>query len=65
MRKVSDYQQHADECRAMARKTLNAVQRRQLEEMAEAWAMLADVRRKQLQTHSSFSLEPADLPQLA
>jgi hypothetical protein len=48
MRKVSDYEQHADECRAMAATIKNPTHKQQLEEMAEAWAMLARVRRRQL-----------------
>lgn len=46
MRKVSEYEQHARECRAMAAKTQNPTHKQQLEEMAEAWTMLATERRK-------------------
>jgi hypothetical protein len=46
VRKVSDYEKHADECRAMARKTLNPLHKQQLEEMADVWALLASARRK-------------------
>ena len=53
MRKVSEYEQHAAECRAMARRTRNPVYKKQLEEMAEAWAMLARERRKQLQKQTN------------
>jgi hypothetical protein len=48
MLKVSEYDQHAAECRQMAARTTNAVHKKQLEEMAEAWGMLAEERRKQL-----------------
>lgn len=48
MRKVSEYEQHADECRAMAVKTRNPVHRKQLEDMANTWAMLARERRRQV-----------------
>ncbi len=48
MRKVSEYERHADECRRMAIKATNPVHRQQLTEMAGAWTMLADERRKQL-----------------
>jgi hypothetical protein len=48
MRKVSEYEQHATECRQMAVKMSNPVHKEQLEEMAKAWSMLADERRKQL-----------------
>ena len=49
LRKVSEYEQHAEECRKMAAKMKDATHKRQLEEMAEAWAMLARERQKQLQ----------------
>jgi hypothetical protein len=48
MRKVSEYQAHADECRQMAVAMRNPVHKKQLEDMAEAWSMLAGERQKQL-----------------
>ena len=48
MRKVSEYEAHALECRKMAAKTRDQVHKQQLEEMAEAWAILAREREKQL-----------------
>jgi hypothetical protein len=48
LRKVSEYEQHADECRRMAAKMKDETHKRQLEEMAEAWTMLATERHKQL-----------------
>lgn len=48
MLKVSEYQQHADECWQMAARMKDATHKKQLEEMAEAWSMLARERRKQL-----------------
>lgn len=48
MRKVSEYEQHAKECRDMARTMKDAHHKQQLEEMAEAWDMLAAERRRQL-----------------
>ena len=48
MRKVSEYETHAAECRAMAAGMKNPTHKKQLQEMAEAWAMLARERRKQL-----------------
>lgn len=48
MRKVAENKEHADECRAMAASMKNQTQKEQLQEMAEAWAMLARERRKQL-----------------
>jgi hypothetical protein len=48
MRKLSEYQDHATECRQMATKMRDPVHRKQLEDMAEAWAMLARERKKKL-----------------
>jgi uncharacterized protein HemY len=48
MRKVSQYEEHAQECRRMAGKMQDAAHKKQLEEMAEAWEMLARERRHQL-----------------
>ena len=53
MRKVSEYERHAAECRVMASRTRNPFYKKQLEEMAEAWAMLARERRKQLQKQTN------------
>lgn len=57
MRKVSEYQQHADECLRMAARMQDPTHKRQLEEMAEAWSMLARERQKQLQRHAKAALE--------
>lgn len=48
MQKVSEYRAHAQECRDMALKMSDPVHKQQLEEMAEAWEMLAREREKQL-----------------
>jgi hypothetical protein len=56
MRKASEYEQRATECRTMATKTRNPVHKKQLEEMAEAWAMLARERRKQFQKRTNGAL---------
>lgn len=48
MRKISEYEQHAAECRQMAAKTSNPIHKKQLEEMADAWGMLARERKRQL-----------------
>jgi hypothetical protein len=48
MRKVSEYEQHATECRQMAARMKDQTHKRQLEEMADAWTMLATERQKQL-----------------
>src|SRR5687767_3352190 len=41
VRKASEYRQHADECRALARKLAQTAHRDQLLEMAETWERLA------------------------
>jgi hypothetical protein len=48
MRKVSEYQHHAMECRQMAGQMKDPVHKKQLEEMAETWDTLAEARRRQL-----------------
>jgi hypothetical protein len=47
MKKVHEYQQHAAECRAMAR-TAPLSHRAQLIQMAETWEQLAEARKRQL-----------------
>jgi hypothetical protein len=48
MKKLHEYLQHAAECRQMARVALPS-HRAQLEQMAETWEQLAEVRKKQLE----------------
>jgi hypothetical protein len=48
MRKVSEYELHANECREMACRIRNQHHKKQLEDMAQAWEMLARARAKQL-----------------
>jgi len=48
MRKVSEYLQHAKECREMALKA-RPEHRAQLENMAKTWEQLAESRRKKLE----------------
>ena len=57
MLKVSEYEAHAQECRQMATKTQNRVHKKQLEDMAEAWSMLARERERQLKKRAKT---PAD-----
>ena len=52
MRKVSEYEQHAAECLRMASKSANPTHKQQLEQMADAWGMLAREREKQLHKNS-------------
>lgn len=53
MRKISEYEAHAQECRRMAANTRDAVHKKQLEEMADAWAMLAREREKHLRKQTT------------
>ncbi|HUR43564.1 MAG TPA: hypothetical protein VMZ01_05625 [Aestuariivirga sp.] len=45
MQKIEDYLRHAAECRKMAATVQNPEHKIQLEEMIEAWEMLAEKRR--------------------
>ncbi|MGC1359424.1 MAG: hypothetical protein WA851_27225 [Xanthobacteraceae bacterium] len=58
MRKVSEYKQHAAECRQMAAKIRDQDQKKQLEEMAEAWTMLATERARQLAKQNERLVDP-------
>ena len=49
MRKVAEYEQHAKECRQMASNMRDPMHKRQLEEIAEAWTMLAKERKRQIE----------------
>ena len=48
MRKVSEYEAHADECRRMAAQAKNPDHKAQLINMAETWEMLARARARKL-----------------
>jgi ribosomal protein L17 len=48
MRKVSEYLDHAAECRRLAKRMQKLAHREQLEDMAQAWEMLARERENQL-----------------
>jgi hypothetical protein len=48
MRKISEYRQHADECRGLAALMPSGEQRDQLLEMAETWDRLARERERSL-----------------
>ncbi len=56
MRKVSEYRQHADECRALAAKMMHADEREQLLAMAATWDHLAEERARtiELQERPTF-----------
>lgn len=61
MRKVAEYEQHAEECRRMATGMKDPKQRQQLQEMAAAWEMLAVERKKQL-AKQEVKLGPNEFP---
>ncbi len=46
MQKVTECEQHAGECRRMAAEMTNSQLKKQLEDMAEVWDMLANERRQ-------------------
>jgi hypothetical protein len=60
VRKVSEYEDHADECRKMAVKASDPIHKQQLTAMAHAWAMLAGERRKQLAKRQNGLLDSID-----
>jgi hypothetical protein len=55
MRKLSEYKEHAEVCRKMAAHMKNAEHKKQLENMAETWEMLAAERAKQLKKQSGIA----------
>lgn len=48
MRTLQEYQRHAEECEALAKKALSPEQREAISQMANTWRMLADQRRSKL-----------------
>ena len=57
MKKASEYEQHARDCRALAVKMDEADQREQLLAMAEHWDSLARDRRALIERHPELALE--------
>jgi|HubBroStandDraft_6_1064221.scaffolds.fasta_scaffold3827661_2 hypothetical protein len=49
MRKLSEYKKHAEECRKMAATMKDPEKKKQLQEMVEAWEMLARERLRMLE----------------
>ena len=67
MKKASEYREHAEECRALA-KHMHGDQRDQLLEMARTWDQLAAERSELIRRHPELGLqgehpEEARLPQ--
>ena len=48
MRKVLEFEKHAEECRQLAAKTSNQAQKQKLVGMADVWDRFAEDRREQL-----------------
>jgi len=53
LKKIQDYLRHAAECREMAQRA-PPVYKQQLEQMAETWEALAEVRRHDLEQRETF-----------
>jgi hypothetical protein len=57
MKKASEYRQHAEECRALARSMPVGKDRDQLLEMAATWDNLAAERSKLVQRHPELAVD--------
>jgi hypothetical protein len=49
MRKVADYRNHAEKCRELASSMTRPVDRDTMEQIAQSWEMLADLRKRDLE----------------
>jgi hypothetical protein len=49
MRKISEYQEHANECRLLARTAVSPEHKAMLENMAQTWESLAEERKRRLE----------------
>jgi hypothetical protein len=56
MKKASEYRQHAEECRTLARGMAPGSQRDQLVEMAATWEKLAEERSELVRRHPELAL---------
>ena len=56
MKKASEYRQHAQECRALARGTNESEHRSQLLEMAATWDRLAEERSDLVRRHPELAI---------
>lgn len=57
MKKASEYRQHAEECRVLARGMAPSGQRDQLLDMARTWDNLADERAQLISRYPELALE--------
>ena len=64
MKKASDYQAHAQECRVLAR-NMQGQQRDQLLDMAATWERLASDRSDLIRRHPELKREGEDDPEVA
>jgi hypothetical protein len=55
MSKTEPYDQYADECRKLALRMRNPEQKKQLEEMADAWTTLANEQAKKKKNRAESS----------
>ena len=60
MKKASEYRQHAEECRALARNMTDDAQRDQLVRMAETWDRLAAEREDKPPRQPALVADPDD-----
>jgi hypothetical protein len=65
VKKASEYRQHAEECRALAKSTLAGAQRDQLLEMASTWEKLAAERSELVRRHPELAIEDERAEELA
>jgi len=56
VKKASEYRQHAEECRILARQVPDGPQREQLLEMARTWDNLAQDRDRLVERHPELNL---------
>jgi len=57
MKKASEYRQHAEECRALARGVAAGPQREQLLDMAHTWDKLAVERADLIRRHPELAID--------
>jgi hypothetical protein len=57
MKKASEYREHAQECRAMAKQMKPGPQQDQLLEMARTWDRLADERSDLIRRHPELAIK--------
>ena len=57
MKKASEYRQHAEECRALARGVAAGPQREQLLDMAHTWDKLAEERADLIRRHPELAID--------